>query len=243
MTETAQIRKQNQEYIRDLQQEKANKRKALSDQAQKDMKELKDYYKKENQKLDETVSAAIVQVKKENEQLTEEERQTRLEEQKQTYNRQAQLSQKANQNTQGTRQASAMNSAQSHQNKTQNIDKETLSVQSKSEDPFYKVINHESQVKENSDGYTIKAFIPTHDKDDVRLTIQDNKAVLSGKRKFQDTVEDDHKKISTNNFQTYHEEFKFNRPVATQGITREREGDFMTFFIPKLESLKFDEES
>ena len=57
MTETAQIRKQNQEYIRDLQQEKANKRKALSDQAQQDMKELKDYYKKENQKLDETVSA------------------------------------------------------------------------------------------------------------------------------------------------------------------------------------------
>ena len=184
-----------------------------------------------------------MQVKKENEQLTEEERQTRLEEQKQTYNRQAQLSQKANQNNQGSRQASTMNSARNNQVKPQNIEKETLSVQSKADDPFYKVINHESQVKENSDGYTIKAFIPAHDKDDVRLTIQDNKAVLSGKRKFQDTVEDEHKKISTNNFQTYHEEFKFNRPVATQGITRERDGDFMTFFIPKLESLRFDEES
>lgn len=242
MTETAQIRKQNQEYIRDLQQEKANKRKALSDQAQQDMKELKEYYKKENQKLDETVSAAIVQVKKDNEQLTEEERQTRLEEQKQTYNRQAQLSQKANQSSQA-RQASTMSAARNNQPKAQNVEKETLSVQSKADDSFYKVINHESQVKENSDGYTIKAFIPAHDKDDVRLTIQDNKAVLSGKRKFQDTVEDEKKKISTNNFQTYHEEFKFNRPVATQGITREREGDFMTFFIPKLESLRFDEES
>ena len=78
MTETSQIRKQNQEYIRELQQEKANKRKALSDQAQKDMKELKDYYKNENLKLDEEVNAAIVHVKKENEQLTEEERQIEL---------------------------------------------------------------------------------------------------------------------------------------------------------------------
>ncbi|MFN3696544.1 MAG: hypothetical protein ACK4VO_03805 [Pseudobdellovibrio sp.] len=242
MTETSQIRKQNQEYIRELQQEKANKRKALSDQAQKDMKELKDYYKNENLKLDEEVNAAIVHVKKENEQLTEEERQIRIEEQKQTYNRQAQLSQKANQNNQ-VRQSQASNQSSNQQVKNQHLNKETLRVQSKEDDPFYKVLNHQSQVKENSDGYTIKAFIPAQDKDDVRLTIQDNKAVISGKRKFQNTVENEEKKLSTNNFQTYHEEFKFNRPVTTQGITREREGDYMTFFIPKLESLKFDEES
>ncbi len=57
--------------------------------------------------------------------------------------------------------------------------------------------------------------------------------MISGKRKFQDTAADDTKFISTNNFQTYREEFKLNSPVAANGITRERDGDYVKFFIPK----------
>lgn len=63
-----------------------------------------------------------------------------------------------------------------------------------------------------------------------------------GQRKFSDEAQDTYKKIQTNNFQSFREEFKFNEPISLAGITRERDGDFIKFTIPKLESFKNDSE-
>lgn len=54
--------------------------------------------------------------------------------------------------------------------------------------------------------------------------------------------------MQTSNYQSFREEFKFTRPVTSDGMTRERSGDFVRFSIPKLEAVQYpteipDEES
>ncbi len=97
-----------------------------------------------------------------------------------------------------------------------------------------------SHVSESSDGYVIEAYAPEHEKDNLRVSIQRNKAVISGQRKFADEAQDenDNKVMRTNNFQSFREEFKFDRPVSHEGMTRERVGDYVRFTIPKLEAIE-----
>jgi len=234
MTEVSQLRKQNQESIRQIQQEKAEKRKELSERAQQEMKELKAHYKNESQKLEKKTDAAILHIKKETEEINEEERAERFAK-AMTYNRQAQVHSKSSH--QNNRQSTNLKS----ESNTRQADFSEKTIEPEN-DSFFKVVDRGSEIKENSDGYIIKAYAPENEKDDIRLTLQNNKAILSGKRKFQDSIEDQNKKISTNNFQTFHEEFKFDRPIATTGMTRERDGDYMKFFIPKLENINFEED-
>jgi len=47
--------------------------------------------------------------------------------------------------------------------------------------------------------------------------------------------------MRTNNYQSFREEFKFDRPVSGEGMTRERIGDFIRFTIPKLEAVDSEE--
>lgn len=108
-------------------------------------------------------------------------------------------------------------------------------------DEFYKIQDRGSQMNEDSDGYTIEAYSPEYEKDQVRVTVQNNKAVVSGNRKFQDSVQDEGKKISTNNYQTFREEFQFGTPVAADSMTQERSGDYIRVFVPKLGSMRFEE--
>ena len=108
-------------------------------------------------------------------------------------------------------------------------------------DEFYKIQDRGSQMNEGSDGYTIEAYSPEYEKDQVRVTVHNNKAVVSGNRKFQDTTQDEGKKISTNNYQTFREEFQFATPVAADSMTQERSGDYIRVFVPKLGNMRFDE--
>lgn len=102
------------------------------------------------------------------------------------------------------------------------------------EDLFYKVIDRGNQIKEEDNGYFIEAFAPQHEKDNIRISISHNKAVISGSRKFEDTVKINDKSITNNNYQTFREEFALSKPIDSSGITRERKGDYIRFFIPKL---------
>lgn len=43
--------------------------------------------------------------------------------------------------------------------------------------------------------------------------------------------------MQTSNYQSFREEFKFARPIIVDGMTRERDGDYVRFSIPKLESI------
>ncbi len=110
--------------------------------------------------------------------------------------------------------------------------------ETKETDNFYKVQDRGSRISENGNMYVIEAYAPEHEQSNLRVSVQQNKAVISGQRKHADQVDQGNKKISTNNFQTFREEFKFDRPVSHEGMTRERIGDYVRFEIPKLEAIE-----
>lgn len=101
------------------------------------------------------------------------------------------------------------------------------------DDPFYKVEDRGSELRENSDSYFFKAYIPEHEKDSVRVAVQENKVTVSGQRSFKDKVEGENKSVSTANYQTFREEFPLETPVNTKEMKRERDGDWVTFTLPK----------
>ncbi len=103
-------------------------------------------------------------------------------------------------------------------------------------DPFYRLEDRNSHMQETSNFYIVKAFVPEHEKENVKVSVQKDKVTISGQRSFQDKVEDDDsgKITSSSSFQSFREEFPFSEPVITQGMTRERDGDWVIFEIPKL---------
>ncbi len=106
----------------------------------------------------------------------------------------------------------------------------------KADDPFYKVQDRGSYIRENPDFYILRAFVPEHEKDSVKVNIQKDKATVSGQRSFKDKLEDGDKFVSSNSYQTFREEFPFENPVITAGMTRQRDGDWIEFRIPKFSS-------
>lgn len=110
----------------------------------------------------------------------------------------------------------------------------------KADDPFYKIEDRGSYIRENPDFYILRAYVPEHEKDSVKVTIQNDKATISGQRSFKDKVEEDGKTITGATFQTFREEFPFEKPVITEGMTRERQGDWVVYTIPKGLSNRFN---
>jgi HSP20 family molecular chaperone IbpA len=102
------------------------------------------------------------------------------------------------------------------------------------EDEFYHIKDRGNTITEDTTGYYIEAYAPEHEKAGVRVSISNDKAVIFGSRKAQNEEEHSRGKIVTNNFQSFREEFNLGNPVSTKGMTRERDGDYMRFFIPKL---------
>ena len=240
MSEVNQIRRASQENIQMVQQEKAEKKRQLAEQQREDIRELKAKYQEMSKEIDQDSAAAINHIKYEANEANEEQKAERQEVKAAhtTYNRKG----TTNRNNQDVEQSSTRTNRSIAFEKPASTPV-VQNYETKDTDNFYKVQDRGSRVSESNEGYVIEAYAPEHEKDNLRVSVANNRAVISGKRKFQDSVEEGNKKISTNNFQTFHEEFKFERPVASEGMTREREGDYVKFFIPKLESVRFDEES
>ncbi|MFP5518732.1 MAG: hypothetical protein ACLGGX_02420 [Bdellovibrionia bacterium] len=118
--------------------------------------------------------------------------------------------------------------------KTENYD-------NKVEDPFYKIQDRGSELIEDVSHYVLRAYAPEHEKDNIKVSVHPDRVTVSGSRSFKDKIndEDEQKTVSSSTFQNFREEFKLNSPVNTKGLTREREGDYITFIIPKLGSPQF----
>lgn len=236
MADSIQNRRASQENIQLVQQEKSERKKQLSEQSREEMKNLKAKYQELSKEIDQESTAVINHIKMEAKEDNAAAKAERRESKAATYSRkdiqQKANGKEANQSSVAARSISTEKPAPAVQN-----------YATKETDQFYQVQDRGSRVSEVNNGYVIEAYAPEHEKDNLRMSVANNRATISGKRKFQDSVDEGTKKISTNNFQTFHEEFKFERPVASEGMTRERQGDYVKFFIPKLEALKFDEES
>lgn len=118
--------------------------------------------------------------------------------------------------------------------KNEKFDAQESQQLARDQDEFYQVKDRGNTIKEDSQGYYIDAYAPEHEKAGVRVSITHDKAVISGSRKAEAEASNARGKIVTNNFQTFREEFKFETPVVANGMTRERSGDYIRFFIPKL---------
>lgn len=108
----------------------------------------------------------------------------------------------------------------------------------KENDPFYKVQDRGSRMSETPHYYVIDAYVPEHEKDAVKVTVEKGKVSIQGQRAFKDKFDSDEdgKKVSTATFQSFREEFPFDKPVITEGMTRERDGDWVRLVVPKLQN-------
>ena len=243
-----QNRNADRAYIREIQQDKNARKKELAEQQREDIKQIKTFYAEKNREIDDESAAAINHIKTEQTDNDQAERQAKVDERRaELEERRFEAEEKAAARQSGVSQSSVYNRegrlASSAEKKSLKPEPQVEKNSNPENDSFYKVQDRGSKLSESHDGYYIKAYAPEKEKDNIRVSIMNDKAVISGKRKFQDSKSDESKTLSTNNFQTYREEFKFERPVSTQGMTRERDGDYMRYFIPKLETVDFDEEA
>lgn len=104
-------------------------------------------------------------------------------------------------------------------------------------DPFYKLQEPDSRVRETPSSYILETRIPQHERNNIKVKVQDDKAIISGTRSFVDKIDEGDRALSTNSYQTYKEEYRFEKPVSAKAIIQERDGDFLKVIIPKLGSL------
>ena len=243
-----QNRNADRAYIREIQQDKNTKKKELADQQREDIKQIKTFYAEKNREIDDESAAAINHIKTEQTDNDQADRQAKVDERRaELEERRFEAEEKAAARQSGVSQSSVYNRegrlANSAEKKSLKSEPQVEKNTNPQDDSFYKVQDRGSKLSESHDGYYIKAYAPPSEKDNIRVSILNDKAVISGKRKFQDSKSDENKTLSTNNFQTYREEFKFERPVSTNGMTRERDGDYVSYFIPKLEAVDFEDEA
>lgn len=247
MADSIQNKRSQQTYLRQVQQEKSERKREIMNAQKEDMKSVREYYADQSKQLETNSAAAINHIKEESRQIAAAERQER------TDRQQAEIEQK--QIAREEAQAARSQNVQQSSTPEQSVEKKNLyarktgnkavtqNYETKETDDFYRVQDRGSRVSESAGSYVIEAYAPEHEKDNLRVSIQRNKAVISGQRKFADDAEDGNKTMRTNNFQSFREEFKFDRPISNEGMTRERIGDYIRFSIPKLEAIDSPDEN
>src|SRR5690606_8538039 len=105
---------------------------------------------------------------------------------------------------------------------------------SQKNDPFYRMVNLDAEVRENDQQFVLTARIPPHERDRININIRGNEVVISGKRRSDEILEvgPGHKQ-RTSSFQTFSETFPLNWPVNSKFMTREWDGDTLIVRIPK----------
>ncbi len=236
MADAIQGKRNTQTYLRQVQQEKAQYKRELANAQKTDMKAVRDYYADQNKKLETEAKAAVVDIKQEARDMAEADRQSRTERQT-AEAEQKELARQERQTARTDQQASTSSVEKKNSYSKQQRSPLVQNYDTKETDNFYHVQNRGSRISEGAGYYVIEAYAPEHEKDNLRVSIQRDKAIISGQRKFADEASEGNKNMRTNNYQSFREEFKFNRPVSGEGMTRERIGDFVRFSIPKLEAI------
>jgi HSP20 family molecular chaperone IbpA len=239
MADSIQNKRTNQSYLRQIQQEKSQRKRDIMQAQKEDMKAVRDFYAQQSKQLDSESAAAINHIKQESRQIAAEERAERTEKiAMEQAEKRAEREQRSGARTASKDRAESKSTYTRAAKRSPTVQ----NYQTKETDDFYRVQDRGSRVTENPQAYIIEAYAPEHEKDDLRVSIQRNKAVVSGQRKFADEAEDGNKKMSTNNYQSFREEFAFDRPVSQAGMTRERVGDYIRFSIPKMEAVDNSDE-
>jgi HSP20 family molecular chaperone IbpA len=103
-------------------------------------------------------------------------------------------------------------------------------------DPFYRIEDRGTKLQETNDSYILTTYVPSHEKDNVKIKVHHDHAAVEGVRSFADKREEEDRKLSTHSYQTFREEFKFENPVVPEAIEKTRSGDYVRVEIPKMAS-------
>lgn len=214
-----------QEALRSNQQAKADRKVQLMAQQKEDLKAMKQFYAEKNKEIDSDSAATVNHISGKQARSSEDVEKTQKAQQalSQVYNR-------------------AARTPASNNNQPTKVSEEAVKKTTKETDDFYKVQDRGSKITNDGDKYVIEAYAPEGEQNNLRMSVQANRAIISGQRKNSSEIEQGPKKLVTSNFQTFREEFKFDKPVSHEGMTRERVGDFVKFTIPKQESIKGEKE-
>lgn len=100
-------------------------------------------------------------------------------------------------------------------------------------DPFYQIQYTGTTLDETPDHYIIKAAVPEHEKDNVKLFVKNGIAVVQGQRNFADEVKTEDVKMATNSYQTFRQEIPLSHPVREKYATRHWNDGVLVLKIPK----------
>lgn len=100
-------------------------------------------------------------------------------------------------------------------------------------DPFYSIVDYDSNLEEFENGYIFSTRIPKIEKPNITVRVHEDKVVLSGARTFNDTSDLENKKLATASHQTFHEEFKLDRPVDAKKVAQFYDEEILSVYIPK----------
>lgn len=107
-------------------------------------------------------------------------------------------------------------------------------VESRQDDPFYKLQSFEARLEEGEGSYTIRARIPPHERDRVEIRVKDGRAVLSASRQHEEKLGEKGNQASSHTMQTWRQEFALKLPVYRDGVIKEVLDDgSITVTIPK----------
>ena len=108
--------------------------------------------------------------------------------------------------------------------------------ESQKDDPFYKIIDRKSDFEETATAFKLRTYLPQYDQKSIRISVQPDKVSVQGSRSFKDETHDDIRKVASQQYQSFREEFQFTQPVVEKAVVQERDGDYVTVTIPKLSS-------
>lgn len=107
------------------------------------------------------------------------------------------------------------------------------------EDPFYRMVLLDPEIKETDDAIILKVRIPSHEQDQVTVNIQGDAMIVSGQRRNHELLETkEGRQSTTHSFQSFSERIPLPTLVEARGLTKRFDGDTMTVHVPKLESRK-----
>jgi HSP20 family molecular chaperone IbpA len=105
---------------------------------------------------------------------------------------------------------------------------------SRQDDPFYRLKDPQARIEDTGDGYLIRAHIPEHEQEQVKVSIRGQSIVVSGQRRNQEKVERaPGETLSTASFESFSQTLPIQAPVNAKELIRFFEGDELVAWVPK----------
>ncbi len=93
-------------------------------------------------------------------------------------------------------------------------------------------------VKENEDGYTVKASVPGVSPDDVEITLEDDVLTIKGSVQEDETIEEENYHLRERRFGSFSRSIRFPVAINAESVEATYENGILTLNVPKAEEVK-----